>query len=138
MSCWLLCLPRKDMEHCMTEGVFGLSRKHILGGVRKGDQIVCCAGKGDWKIIGCGAATTDYYVDDKKVFLKDGYFPDRFDFKAEMFPSGDEIDVIQSIDQFTFVKNVAYWAVFFRNGIVKLSKQDWDLIAKQFTVHATN
>jgi hypothetical protein len=131
MSYWLLCLPREDMEHCMKVGVFGLSRKHILGGVKKGDQVVCCAGKGDWKIIGQGAATSDYYVDDQKVFLKDGHFPDRFDFRAEKLGPSSEVDIMQIIDRLTFVKDIAYWAVFFRNGVVKMSKSDWDLIMKQ-------
>jgi hypothetical protein len=131
MNYWLLCLPREDMERCMRVGTFGLARKHILGNVVNGDPVVCCAGKGDWKIIGIGAATSDYYVDDTKVFLKDGYFPDRFDFKAEMLQKSGELGVMSIIDQLSFVKDLAYWAVFFRNGIVKMSKQDWELICKE-------
>ncbi len=52
MNYWLLCLPREDLEHCMRKGTFGLSRKCRIGHVRIGDRVVCCAGKGDWKIIG--------------------------------------------------------------------------------------
>jgi hypothetical protein len=110
---------------------FGLARKHILGQVAKGDAVVCCAGKGEWKIIGVGSAVSDYYVDDTKVFLKDGFFPDRFDFKAGMLPKGQELDIMSIIDQLSFVSDRAYWAVFFRNGIVKMSKQDWELICKE-------
>jgi hypothetical protein len=112
----------------MQKGTFGLARKHVLGSVTMGDAVVCCAGKGDWKIIGLGEAVSDYYIDITKVFLKDGYFPDRFDFKSEKFQQGQEIDIMSIIDQLSFVKNLAYWAVFFRNGIVRLSKQDWELI----------
>ena len=128
MNYWLLCLPRDDMLHCMKIGIFGLGQKYILGGIAKGDRVVCCAGKGDWKIIGTGFATNDYYVDDKKVFLKDGYFPDRFDFEARKLPNEAEIDLMSIIDQLSFVTNLAHWAVYFRNGIAKLSKQDWELI----------
>lgn len=128
MNYWLLCLPRQDMVRCMEVGTFGLQRKHILGKVKKGDSVVCCAGKGDWKIIGVGSTTSDYYVDDKKVFLKDGYFPDRFDFDAESLPKDRELDVMSVIDRLSFVKELAYWAVFFRNGIVQMSKQDYELI----------
>jgi hypothetical protein len=131
MNYWLLCLPREDLEHCMSKGTFGLSRKHILGGAAKGDAVVCCAGKGDWKIIGLGSAISDYYVDDTKIFLKDGFFPDRFDFKADQLPKERELDIISIIDQLSFVKNLAYWAVFFRNGIVRMSKQDWELICQK-------
>jgi hypothetical protein len=131
MNYWLLCLPREDLEQCMKVGTFGLGRKHILGSVAKGDAVVCCAGKGDWKIIGIGTTTSDYYVDDKPVFLKEGYFPDRFDFEATKLPHDREFDVMQIIDQLSFVKNVAYWAVFFRNGIAKLSKSDFELINKR-------
>lgn len=130
MNYWLICLPREDLEHCMRMGTFGLGRKHILGHVVTGDGVVCCAGKGDWKIIGQGTAISDYYVDAKKIFLKDGTFPDRFDFKAEKLPNERQVDLISLIDQLSFVGNLAYWAVFFRNGIVKISKQDWDLISK--------
>ena len=130
MNYWLLCLPREDMERCMQVGIFGLARKHILGHVNAGDSLICCAGKGDWKIIAIGTASSAYYVDDKKVFLKEGDFPDRFDFECERLPKNSEIDVMSIIDQLSFVKDLAYWSVFFRNGIVKMSKQDWDLIKK--------
>ncbi len=115
----------------MQKGTFGLARKHILGSVSKGDAVVCCAGKGDWKIIGLGSTVTDYYLDDTKVFLKEGFFPDRFDFKADKLPKNQEIDIMSIIDQLSFVKNLAYWAVFFRNGIVRISKRDWELICEQ-------
>jgi hypothetical protein len=130
MNYWLICLPRADLEHCMRKKTFGLARKHILGQVSKGDAVVCCAGKGDWKVIGLGSATSDYYVDDSKVFLKDGYFPDRFDFEAEHLLKESELDLMSIIDQLSFVKDLAYWAVFFRNGIVRMSKADWELISK--------
>lgn len=130
MNYWLLCLPREDLEHCMRIGTFGLARKHILGHVLKDDAVVCCAGKGDWKIIGLGLAISDYYVGDKSVFLKEGLFPDRFDFKADKMSIDREIDIKSIIDRLSFVTNVAYWMVFFRNGIVRMSKQDWELISK--------
>jgi len=119
------------MEHCIKKGTFGLARKQILGNVSKGDSVVCCAGKGDWKIIGLGVALSDYYMDDAKIFLKEGSFPDRFDFVAEKLPKEKEIDLMSIIDQLSFVTNLAYWAVFFRNGIVQMSKHDWDLVEKR-------
>lgn len=128
MNYWLLCLPREDISNCMRVGTFGLSRKILIGHVRKADRVVCCAGKGDWKIIGLGTVTSDYYVDDSKLFLKDGIFPDRFDFTSENLPQDLEIDILSIIGKLSFVKNLAYWAVSFRIGIVKISKSDWDLI----------
>lgn len=130
MNYWFLCLPREDIERCMKVGTFGLARKHILGHVTTGDAVVCCAAKGDWKIVAIGSATSDYYVDNKPVFVKEGHFIDRFDFKCEPLPREKEIDLMSIIDRLTFVKNLAYWAVFFRNGIVRMSRQDWDLIQK--------
>lgn len=126
MNYWLICLPRPDLEHCMKVGVFGLSRKHIIGNVRQGDKIVCCAGKGDWKIIGTGEVASDYYVDLEDVFLKPGVYPDRFRFRATK--SKKEADLIQIIDELSFVTNPAFWAVYFRSGIAKLTKDDFDLI----------
>ena len=130
MNYWLLCIPREDMEQCMKVGTFGLSRKHILGNVVKDDMVVCCAAKGDWKVIGSGTAKSDYYVDIEKIFLAEGNFPDRFDFTSERLPKSQELDLMLIIDQLSFVKNLAYWPVFFRNGIVRLTKSDWVLIQK--------
>lgn len=72
MNYWLICLPRKDLERCIDGGVFGLARRQAISSVRQGDKIVCCAGKGDWKLIAVGDATSDYYIDDEPVFLKEG------------------------------------------------------------------
>lgn len=114
----------------MHKGVFGLARKHMIGRVREGDKIVCCAGKGDWKIIGLGAAVSDYYLSDKKVFLKEGLFPDRFDFEANKLPVEKELDLMSVIDKLSFVTNPAYWAVYFRNGIVELRNHDWHILSE--------
>lgn len=128
MNYWLICLPRTDLEHCIKIGTFGLSRKHILGSVKKGDVLLCCAGKGDWKFIATGQITSDYYVDDSSIFLKQGDFCNRFDFDATYLPK--EIGLMTLIDELSFVTNLATWAVYFRNGIVKLTKADWERIVE--------
>lgn len=136
MNYWFVCLPRQDLEHCIKVKKFGLSRRHVISNVAKGDSIVCCAGKGDWKIIGLGVVESDYYIDDTKVFLKEGFFPDRFDFKAEKLSENQELCLMTIIDKLSFVKNLAYWAVFFRNGIVKMSKSDWEMIGRELNTSA--
>lgn len=129
---WIVTLARPDLEHCLKVGVFGLSRKNIISSVRKGDKVACCAGKGDWKFIALGEATSDYYVDDEPVFLKDGQFLDRFNFSAKKCR---EQSLIELLDQLSFVSNPAFWAVYFRNGITKIDEHDWrligDLVLKQ-------
>ncbi len=127
---WLLCLPRQDMEHCIKIGVFGLNRKFILGRVREGDSIVCCVSK-EWKIVGTGFATSEYYLDTKQCFLKEGMFPDRFDFSATLLPTADQGNLIEILDRLSFVKNLVYWAVYFRNGIAELSHDDWKTVINQ-------
>lgn len=133
MNYWLICLPREDIEHCMNLGTFGLSRKHIVNQVKKGDSVLCCAGKGDWKVIGTGAATSDYYLSVDKVFLKDDYFPDRFDFTSTLLSADDELDLKPILSELNFVKDLKYWAVFFRNGIVKLTEEDYLLIRERIS-----
>jgi predicted RNA-binding protein len=127
MRYWMLSLPREDMTHCIKLGTFGLARKYVLGRVAEGDGIVCCASK-EWKIIALGKATSGYYMDDRKIFLRDGSFPDRFDFQAEWLSDGQEIDLMKIIDKLSFVTNLAYWSVYFRSGIVEISGKDWVLI----------
>jgi hypothetical protein len=130
MNYWFLSLPRADIEHCIKIGTFGLNRKHILGRMAEGDKVVCCAGKGDWKIVGVGVAESTYYVADDKIFLKDGLFADRFDFKANLLPKDRELDLMTVIDRLSFVTSLAHWAVYFRNGIVEMTKSDWELLDK--------
>jgi predicted RNA-binding protein len=101
-----------------------------MGGISEGDGIVCCVSK-DWRIIAAGRTTSEYYMDTSKVFVKDGLFPDRFNFAAGQVGADDEIDVKQVLDRLSFVKNLAYWPVFFRNAIVEISEADWKLINKQ-------
>jgi hypothetical protein len=126
MNWWLLCLPREDLERCMDVGVFGLARKGVIQKIKSGDGVVLCAGKGDWKIIAAGKSTSDYYLDDSKIFLKEGVFPDRFNFNAKKLDP--ERDLMEIIDKLSFVTNLAYWAVFFRTALVKMSKADAKLL----------
>lgn len=127
MNYWLICLPRADMKRCIDKKTFGLSRKMVINQVREGDKIICCAGKGDWKVIAAGTATSDYFVDDEPIFLaQNDLFLDRFAFDAK--PLAKEVDLAHLLDKLSFVSNLAYWAVYFRNGIVKISQDDWTLL----------
>jgi len=127
MRYWLLSLPREDMEHCIKKGVFGLRRKHTISNVREGDKIGCYVTK-EYKVIALGEATSDYYMDDEKVFRTEGHFIDRFNFKAPKL--APELNFMDIIDQLSFIKNLAYWSVYLRNGIVEMSAKDWELMSK--------
>lgn len=126
MNYWLISLPRLDIEHCIKIGTFGQGRKQGISHVMKGDRVVCCAGKGEWKLIAAGEVTSDYYVDDREVFLKPGFYPDRFDFTATKFQ--EEVDLKSLIEQLSFITNPDYWPVYFKTGMAKLSPDDWKLI----------
>ena len=136
MNYWLICLPRTDLQHCIEIGVFGLSRKQTIEKVRAGDKIVCCAGKGDWKVIAFGEVTSDYYIDDKHIFLKAGSYIDRFQFEAHKLPV--ELDLIAVLGELTFVTKIEYWQLYFRNAIAKLSEGDWDLFQALSAASATS
>lgn len=130
MNYWIIALPREHMEHCLKIGKFGLNRKHILGRVGKGDKVACYVTK-EYKIIALGEVTEPYYVDDAKVFKAEGIFPDRFDFKAARLGASDEIDFMTVVDQMSFIKNLAYWSAYFRNGIVQISVDDWKALCSK-------
>lgn len=127
MNYWIISLPREHMENCIKNGVFGLNRKYILGQVETGDKIACYVTK-EYKVVALGDVTEGYYVDDAKVFLGEGIFPDRFNFKAKKLTP--ELDFMPIIDKMSFVKNLAYWSVYFRNGIVKISQKDFEIFDK--------
>lgn len=128
MNYWILSLPRPDMETCVRVGTFGLTRKYILGRVQEGDKVACYVTK-EYKIIALGEVTQGYYLDVEPLFKAEGTFPDRFDFKAEKLDP--ELDFMTLIDQMSFIKNLAYWSVYFRNGIVQISKDDWASIVQR-------
>ena len=130
MRYWIIALPREDMEQCIKVETFGMNRKGQLANVQIGDGVVCYVTK-EWKIIGLGAITEPYYLDDVKVFKKEGVFPDRIRFKARPFSREDEFNFIAIIDKLELITNIAYWSVYLRNGFVEISKKDWDLICSQ-------
>lgn len=124
MNYWLTALPREDMEHCIKVGTFGMNRKQAIGNVRAGDKVACYVTK-ECKIIALGEVTESYYMDTKKVFKSEGLFPDRFDFKAAML---GPVDFKAMVDDLQFITNKFYWTVYLRNGIAKITQQDWKLI----------
>ena len=128
MDSWILALPREDMEHCIKIGLFGRNRKILIWKVKAGDAIVCYVTK-ECKIIALGEATSDYYVDDVPVFkATEEVFPDRFKFKAKLIPSNRQIDLKTLVDDLEFIGNKAYWSVYLRSGMNRLTPNDWKLI----------
>jgi predicted RNA-binding protein len=130
MNYWIISLPRLDLEHCIKIGKFGRNQKWALGRVKSGDKVVCMVSK-EWKMIAFGEATSDYYLDTEPCFLKEGLFPDRFDFRANKVSEDKQVKLTDVIEKLSFIKDLAYWAVHFRNGIVQVAKEDWELIQKQ-------
>lgn len=127
MKYWIIALARKDMEHCIQKGVFGMSRKHVLGHVQPGDKIACYITK-ERKIIAIGEATSTHFLDDSPLFLSEGLYPDRITFSAELLPTKKELDFMSIVDQMKFIKNLAYWSVYFSKSIVEISQVDWNTI----------
>ena len=127
MRYWLLSLPREDMEHCVKIGIFGLRRKNTISRVLTGDKIACYITK-EYKVIALGEAISDYYLDDEQVFRTSGHYIDRFKFKAKKLAT--ELNFMDFVDKLSFIKNLAYWSVFLRNGIVEMSEKDWHLFEK--------
>lgn len=126
MNYWILSLPREDMEQCIRIGTFGARKKFLLGQVQCGDKVVCYVTK-EFKIIALGETTSDYYLDDTAIFRQSGAFIDRFDFKADRLKQ--ELAFKQFIDQVSFVKDPAYWGLFSKVAIYRMTKEDWDVIS---------
>lgn len=127
MTGWIIALPREDMEHCIKTGVFGMNRKWVLGSIREGDPIVCYVTK-EKKIIALGHCTAEYYLDDSKIFLREGSFIDRIKFKAEKIPI--ELDFQPLVDDMQFIKNKKFWQVFSKFVIFKITDADFENIRK--------
>jgi hypothetical protein len=131
MRYWLICLRRPDIEHCVRIGTYGLKRKLIIGRVKKGDKLVVCATR-DWTILGLGELTSDYYNSDEPVFLeRSDAFIDRFNFAVTNFESFGKV-LKEVVEDLSFVSDLAYWSVYFRNGIVELRESDWKRISSLF------
>ena len=124
MSFWLICLPREDIERCVSIGTIGLGRPQGISKVRQGDGVVCLITKEKpWKVLAIGSATSDYYVDEKPVFRKQGTFIDRFDFTAETL--NPEPSFAELIDRLNFLRKKESWPAYFKSGIVRLTDADW-------------
>lgn len=130
MNYWLLCLPRVDMIHCINTGVFGATKKGSLDSAKKGDKLICYVTK-DCKFIASGELTSDYYMSDEIVFLSEGVYPDRFNFKATQVPIHKEVDAKNIVNDLEFITNKLYWSVFFRLSNRKINKKDYDLIIQK-------
>ncbi|MBA3858307.1 MAG: hypothetical protein C0507_15490 [Cyanobacteria bacterium PR.3.49] len=129
MSYWIICLPREDMLHCIDIGVFGLRRPQAISHVKEGDKVVCVVTREKtWKVIAIGEATSDYYVDDEDVFKQPGMFIDRFKFKIQRLKP--ELSFPDFINKLSCITKPQYWTVYFKNGIAKLSKEDWVLFCE--------
>jgi len=129
MNHWIICLPREDMEHCISKGIFGATRKVAIAKAKKGDKVLCYISR-ECKIIGIGELTSDYYMSDDKVFKMEGIFPDRFNFKAKKLAPNKEIEIRSIIEELSFITNKAYWSVFFRLSNRQIPEQDYKLIEK--------
>lgn len=130
MNYWIIALPRPDMEHCIKIGTFGKDRKIAIGKVKAGDKIACYV-TGECRFIALGEATSDYYMDDSRIFKADGIFPDRFDFKAILLGKNREADIKEMVDDLRFITNKLYWSVFFRAGIKQIPANDWEYIVNR-------
>jgi predicted RNA-binding protein len=125
VSYWLISLPRPDMEHCIKKGIFGMTRKYVLGKIQPGDKLGCYVTK-ECKIIALGETTSAHYLDNEPVFLREGHFFERFNFEAQRLEI--EIDFKPLIDKVDFIKNLAYWSVYLSRSIVQITEKDWTLI----------
>lgn len=127
MNYWIIALPRPDMENCIKVGAFGANRQGIVGYVETGDKVACYITK-EYKIIALGEVTQGYYLDDEKIFLREGVFPDRFKFSAKQLNPAQELDFMTIVGDMSFIKNLVYWSAHFRNGILRMAETDWKLI----------
>lgn len=122
---WIVSLPRADMEHCIKIGTFGMKRKYLLGMVQKGDRVACYVTK-EAKIIALGRVEKEYYCGKSSVFLSEGSFPHRIDFKASML--GEPIDFRSLLDHLKLIVNPMYWGAHLQLGITEICDADWNLL----------
>ncbi len=126
MNYWVIVLPREDMEHCIKIQVFGKNSSRYIKNIKRGDKIVCYASK-EQKIIAVGAATSDYYIDNEKVFKADGDYPNRFNLRAVLLGQ-NEIGVKEIIDDLDYIRKKEYWHAYFRVSPKKITEKDWNTI----------
>jgi predicted RNA-binding protein len=134
MNYWMICLPRQDMEHCMRIGVFGRGSARTINQVKTGDLVACIVTKEkEWKVVGLGEATSDYYLDESSVFQSSALIVDRFNFKAKTLKPERSFKPL--IDRLSFITKPEFWPVYFKNGMVKLDAEDWILVEELCQAH---
>lgn len=131
MKYWLIVLPRERLELCIKLGIFGLTRKFLLGQMQVGDPIACYVTK-EKKIAALGAVTGPYFVDDKDVFKDPKLYVDRINFQASWLD--EEIDFMDILAEMKFIKNPVYWTAHLNGGVAEIKKSDWEVICSQAQV----
>lgn len=127
MRAWIVALPRPDLERCIELGCFGKEQAAFrIIEVAEGDGVVFYALK-ESRIVALGKVVRGYYRDETPKFLKEGVFPNRFDFAAKMLDD-KELDVRNLSSRLTSIPEGGNFGLLVKGGFRELNIEDWNLI----------
>lgn len=124
-TCWILSLPRPDMEHCIRIGKFGLRLSRLISSVKENDRLVFYVTK-EKRVIALGEVKKGYYKGKGEIFHAPGLFEHRFNFEASRLDP--EIDFHSLIHRLKLTKNATNWGGVLRLGIARMPEDDWKLL----------
>lgn len=144
MNYWLCVTNQDNWRVIVDRGIWGVSErfKRSLEHAKPGDKLVFYLVQekrgGELipsRIVGVMSVVSDPFVDEKKIFKPAGsageeVFPYRVKVKKELIPEG-WVEFKPLVDKLKFIKNKRYWTGALRRAMVKITKEDYELLVQE-------
>lgn len=144
MNYWLCVTNGDNWRVVVSKGVWGVSErfKRPLELVKSGDKLVFYLvqekREGELlpsRVVGVMSVVSEPFVDEKKIFKPAGsageeIFPYRVRVKKELIPKG-WVEFKPLVDRLKFIKNKQYWTGALRRAMVRIPKEDYELIVQE-------
>ena len=144
MDYWLCVTNEDNWRVVVSDGVWGVSErfKRSLERVKPGDKLVFYLvqerREGELvpsRIVGVMSVVSEPFIEEKRIFKPAGsagekIFPCRVKVSRELIP-GRWVEFKPLVDKLKFIKNKRYWTGALRRAMVKIPKEDYELLVQE-------
>ncbi len=144
LDCWLCVTNQRNWRVVVSRGIWGVSERfrRSIELVKPGDKLVFYLvqekHEGELvpsRVVGVMSVVSEPFVDKRKIFKPAGsageeIFPYRVRVKKELIPKG-WVEFKPLVDKLKFIKNKQYWTGALRRAMVKIPKEDYELLVQE-------
>jgi len=137
-SYWICVTNEENWEVVKAKGIWGVSerRKRELMSVRPGDLLVFYVTPK--RIGGVFRVISEPYIDREPIFIpvksRDEVFEYRVRVEPVLLPK-EPIDFTPLVEKLSFIKNKKYWTAPLRRAMLKISREDYEVIEEEIRRH---